>query len=165
MGDIYDIETYEPRKAVGHLMGRLRGEMLTAIDRELAADRRLGPLDVTSAQLIIIASLAISDGPKSASDLCKTIQYDAGAMTRMLDRLENKGMLRRVRSADDRRLVFLELTDAGKAAYPRMREISMTVLNRFLRGFTKAEVRQLESYLMRMLDNAQVPQVAEAEHA
>jgi DNA-binding MarR family transcriptional regulator len=156
LGDIYDIDSYEPRKAVGHLMGRLRAEMLAAIDRELAADKRLGPLEVTSAQLIIIASIAMSDGEgaKSASDLCKTISYDAGAMTRMIDRLESKGLLHRTRSPDDRRLVFLELTEAGKAAYPRLREISMTVLNRFLRGFTKAEARQLESFLSRMLENS-----------
>jgi len=36
-----------------------------------------------------------------------------------------------------------------------MREISMAVANRFLRGFTKTEARQLEGLLARMLENAQ----------
>ena len=84
----------------------------------------------------------------SASDLCKGISYDAGAMTRMLDRLENKGLIRRNRSAQDRRLMHLELTEEGHAAYPRMREISMAVANRFLRGFSKTEARQLETLLV-----------------
>src|SRR2546429_9634837 len=70
------------------------------------------------------------------------------------DRLESKGLIRRSRSAVDRRLMHLELTDEGRAAWPRMREISMTVANRFLRGFTKAEARQLEGFLTRMLENA-----------
>jgi len=48
----------------------------------------------------------------------------------------------------------LELTEEGRAAYPRMREISMMVANRFLRGFTKSEARQLEGFLLRMLENA-----------
>ena len=91
----------------------------------------------------------------SASDLCKGISYDAGAMTRMLDRLESKGLIRRNRSAQDRRLMHLELTEEGRAAYPRMREISMAVANRFLRGFSKTEARQLEGLLTRMLENAQ----------
>ena len=91
----------------------------------------------------------------SASDLCKGISYDAGAMTRMLDRLESKGLIRRNRSAHDRRLTHLELTEEGRGAYPRMREISLTVANRFLRGFTKSEARQLEGLLGRMLENAQ----------
>ena len=144
MGDIYDSTTYQPRKSVGYLLSRVRIEMLTALDRELSA-----------AQFIIISNLAGAEGPVSASDLCKGISYDAGAMTRMLDRLENKGLIRRHRSAHDRRLMHLELTEEGRAGYPRMREISLTVANRFLRGFTKRDARQLEGLLARMLENAQ----------
>jgi len=153
LSEIYDIETYEPRRGVGYLINRVKAEMLAVVDRELAADDQLGPLEVSSAQFVILATLS-SGGQKSASDLCKGISYDAGAMTRMIDRLEDKGLLQRTRSPEDRRLVYLELTDAGKAAFPRMREISLRVLNRFLRGFSKAEARQLEAYLLRMLENA-----------
>ena len=155
MGEIYDSATYQPRKSVGALLSRVRAEMLAAIDRELSADRRLAPLELSAAQYIIIASLAGPEEPKSASDLCKGISYDAGAMTRMLDRLESKGLIRRSRSEQDRRLMNLELTEEGRAAYPRMKEISLAVANRFLRGFTKTEARQLEGFLTRMLDNAQ----------
>jgi DNA-binding MarR family transcriptional regulator len=150
--DIYEAETYEPRKSVGHLLHRVRMEILSAMDRELAADAQLAALEVTAAQFIIIATLSMGT-VKSASDLCKGISYDAGAMTRMIDRLEEKGLLRRSRCPDDRRLVNLELTDQGNAALPRMREASVKVLNRFLKGFTKPEARQLEGFLQRMLDN------------
>ncbi|HEY0766413.1 MAG TPA: MarR family transcriptional regulator [Steroidobacteraceae bacterium] len=155
MGDIYDSSSYQPRKGVGSLLSRVRVEMLAALDRELEADRRLAPLELSAAQFIIIANLAVAEGPMSASDLCKGISYDAGAMTRMLDRLASKGLIRRNRSTHDRRLMHLELTDEGRAAYPRMREISLSVANRFLRGFTKSEARQLEGFLARMLENAQ----------
>jgi DNA-binding MarR family transcriptional regulator len=153
MGDIYDSATYEPRKGIGHLMHRVRTEILAAVDRELAADEQLAAMEVTSAQFIIIATLSMGIA-KSASDLCKGISYDAGAMTRMIDRLEEKGLIRRSRDPGDRRLVNLELTEKGSAALPRMRDVSMRVLNRFLQGFTKAEARQLETFLMRMLENA-----------
>jgi DNA-binding MarR family transcriptional regulator len=151
---VYDIETYQPRKGVGHLLNRVRTEMLAALDEALEADQSLAALDISSAQFIIIATLALADTPKSASDLCKGISYDAGAMTRMIDRLETKGLIRRKRCSDDRRMVYLELTEEGSRAYPRMREISMGVVNRFLRGFTQSEARQLEGYLTRMLENA-----------
>jgi DNA-binding MarR family transcriptional regulator len=49
----------------------------------------------------------------------------------------------------------LELTEEGRAAYPRMREISMSIANHFLHGFTKAEARALEGFLDRVLENAQ----------
>ena len=163
MGDIYDSATYQPRKSIGAMLGRVKAEMLAALDRELAADKRLAPLEMSAAQYIIIANLAGPQEPKSASDLCKGISYDAGAMTRMLDRLEAKGLIRRTRSAQDRRLMHLELTEEGRAAYPRMREMSMAVANRFLRGFTKTEARQLEAFLNRMLENGQdAPQRASA---
>jgi DNA-binding MarR family transcriptional regulator len=151
---VYDIETYQPRKGAGHLLNRVRGEMLAALDKELEADQSLAALDISSAQFMIIATLALADAPKSASDLCKGISYDAGAMTRMIDRLQTKGLIRRNRCSDDRRMVYLELTEEGSRAYPRMREISMGVVNRFLRGFTQTEARQLEGYLTRMLENA-----------
>ena len=154
MGDIYDSGTYQPLKGIGALLTRVKVEMLAAIDRELAADKRLAPLELSAAQWAIIANLAGPEGPKSAADLCKGISYDAGAMTRMLDRLEAKGLIRRSRSAQDRRLMNLELTEEGRAAYPRMREISLTVANSFLHGFSKSEARALEGFLHRMLENA-----------
>jgi DNA-binding MarR family transcriptional regulator len=152
--EIYESGAYEPRAGLGHLIGRVRAEMLSTLDRELAADEQLARWELTSAQLIIIASLAASSRTTSASDLCRSISYDAGAMTRMIDRLETKGLIRRVRCPDDRRLVYLELTEEGRAAYPRMREISRQALNGFLRGFTQAEAHQLEAFLYRMLENA-----------
>jgi len=128
--------------------------MLASLDTEFASDEQLGRLEVTAAQYIIIATLAGSTERRSASSLCKGISYDAGAMTRMIDRLESKGLIRRERCPNDRRLVYLELTEEGRAAYPRMREISRVVHNRFLQGMSRAEARELESLLLRVLDNA-----------
>ena len=154
MANVYEIETYQPRKGVGHLLSRVRAEMLAALDKALEADAELSALEISSAQFIVIAALALAESPKSASDLCKGISYDAGAMTRMIDRLESKGLIRRNRRSDDRRVVYVELTEEGSRAYPRMREVAMGVANRFLRGFSQPEVRQLEGYLTRMLENA-----------
>jgi DNA-binding MarR family transcriptional regulator len=156
VSEIYDTATFQPGRHIGALVSRVKVEMLVALDRELSQDKRLAPLEMSAAQYIVVANLVSGPGePKSAADLCKVISYDAGAMTRMLDRLEAKGLIRRTRSAQDRRLMNLELTEEGRSAYPRMREISMSIANRFLRGFTKAEARQLEGFLNRMLENAQ----------
>ncbi len=153
MADVYSLESYEPRNGLGNLIGRTRAQLLAVLDAELARDEYLGPLEVTSAQFMVIVNLAGREGATSASELCKGISYDAGAMTRMLDRLEVKGLVRRTRSPDDRRLVNLELTQAGKDAYPRMRQISMQVLNRSLRDFTPDEAKTLQTLLQRMGNN------------
>jgi DNA-binding MarR family transcriptional regulator len=154
LGEVYELESYQPRKGVGHLLSRVRTEMLSALDKALEADAELSAKEISAAQFIVIAALALADSARSASDLCKGLSYDAGAMTRMIDRLESKGLLRRNRRPDDRRVVYVELTEEGSRAYPRMREVSMGVANRFLRGFSVPEARQLEGFLSRMLENA-----------
>ena len=153
MVSIYDSETYEPCRSVAHLLGQVRAELLAALDRELTTDRYVADIGVTAAQFIVMTRLAATERRKSASDLCKEMSYDAGAMTRMIDRLESKGLIRRARCPQDRRLVYLEMTEQGRAAYPRLREISMAIQNRFLRGFSRADARQLEGLLGRMLEN------------
>jgi DNA-binding MarR family transcriptional regulator len=150
---IYDLETYQPANCVGQLLYRVKAAQMNALDEVLAKDRDLASLEISAAQYVVISVLAKSECVDSVAQLCKDLPYDAGAMTRMLDRLEAKGLISRRRCPNDRRLVKLELTDAGRAALPKMRECSVQVLNHFLRGFTQAEARQLESFLVRMLQN------------
>jgi len=147
MPPIYDIDTFRPSQGVGAFIGRARRTIIDAIDRELA------PLDISHAQWIVV--MLLGDGAAStAAELCKILIYDPGAMTRLLDRLERKGVLRRVRDGDDRRAVRLELTAEGNKLYPRILKALVQVFNRLLRGFRKSEVRQLEQLLNRMVANA-----------
>jgi DNA-binding MarR family transcriptional regulator len=145
-GNVYDVKTFQPGNSVGYLVNRVRAELLAAIDRELE------PFDVTSAQYIIMGHLVYSLAD-SASGLCKGIAYDPGAMTRMVDRLESKKLIRRIRCEDDRRAVKLELTDEGKALFPKMRVKVVEVLNHLMRDFSQSEARQLEGLLQRVLNN------------
>jgi len=153
MAAIYQTETYEPSKSVGHLINRLRGEIFSALDHEMETDPSVAALEVTAAQYLILTNLAKGENDSTAR-FCKQMSYDPGAMTRMLDRLEAKGLLKRGRCPDDRRLVNIELTEAGRAAIPKLRACSVNVLNRFLKGFTSDEVVMLERLLQRMVANA-----------
>jgi DNA-binding MarR family transcriptional regulator len=150
---IYEVETYQPASCVGQLLYRVRSAQMSALDQELAQDPDLAPLEISAAQYTIISVLA-KCGFDSAAQLCKDLSYDAGAMTRMIDRLEAKGLVNRRRCPEDRRLMKLELTEAGLAALPKLRACSVRVLNRFLQGFSVAEARQLEGFMVRMLQNA-----------
>lgn len=147
MQPIYAIETFRPSQGIGAYIGRARRTIVEAIDRKLA------PLDISHAQWIVV--MLLGDGAAStAAELCRILIYDPGAMTRLLDRLEKKGVLRRVRAKGDRRTVRLQLTAAGKRLYPRILEALVEVFNRLLRGFSKSEVCQLEELLRRIVANA-----------
>ena len=52
--DIYDSSSYQPGRGVGALLSRVKVEMLTALDRELAQDKRLAPLEMSAAQWAFI---------------------------------------------------------------------------------------------------------------
>jgi DNA-binding MarR family transcriptional regulator len=149
---IYEVETYQPASCVGQLIYRVRAAQMSALDQELAQDPDLAPLEISAAQYTIISVLA-KRGVDSGAQLCKDLSYDAGAMTRMIDRLEAKGLVNRRRCPEDRRLVKLELTEEGLAALPKLRACSVRVLNRLLLGFSLAEARQLEGFMVRMLQN------------
>jgi MarR family transcriptional regulator, multiple antibiotic resistance protein MarR len=127
-------------------INRVRIELIDALDRELSK------FDISAPQFIVLASVANKEAD-SASGLCKSISYDPGAMTRMIDRLEQKGLVRRVPNAEDRRATNLEITTAGRALYPQLIAAKEAVAAQFLRGFSRDEVRLLESFLNRMLDN------------
>jgi DNA-binding MarR family transcriptional regulator len=113
-----------------------------------ALDRELSKFDISAPQLIVLASVANNEAD-SASGLCKSISYDPGAMTRMIDRLEQKGLVRRVPNVEDRRATNLEITTAGKALYPQLvaaKERCRTVPSRFS-GTKRAYARKfLESH-------------------
>src|ERR1700687_5848464 len=136
-------ETVDMRDTLGYLIGKVRQEMIDVLDRELA------PLDLTAAQYIVIVALA-SDRAESPKDLCRSLQYDTGAMTRLLDRVESKGLIGRLADGGDRRCVRLELTAAGRELYPKLLKIIFELNNRARGCLTKAEADTLEKLLKKL---------------
>jgi len=145
---IYDLATYEPRNAVPGLIGRVRAAFLENLEE------RLAPLDLKAADYLVLVTLAAGTGD-TASSICSVLAHDPGAMTRKIDALEKRGLVRRVRSEEDRRAIKLELTPEGRKVYPKALAAAVAVANNFLEGFTKAEVRVIEALLKRVLENAE----------
>ncbi len=150
---IYDSESMGLRDNLGSLIYQARMVLIANIDQEFVEDPDLAALEVTSAQFAILAYL-LKHNVNSACELCHRLDYDRGAMSRMIDRLEAKGLIRRVALAHTRRGVALEVTAEGMAAFPKLEAGVARVLNRLLRGLSKAQVREAEQVLKRILANA-----------
>lgn len=132
--------------SVGHLMGRARASMLSSLDAELA------PFGLSGMQFAVLKHL--SEGTaRTAADLCRLMFHDTGAMTRILDRLEQKGLMRRERCREDRRVVFLRVAANGRALLPRLMVLATRVIDAHLAGFSAAEIEALKTYLGRMIEN------------
>jgi|SRR6267378_4114028 len=138
----------EAALSVGYLMGRARASLLTALDAQL---KRFG---LTGMQFAVLKHLA-EGVAHTAADLCRFMHYDTGSMTRILDRLEQKGLVRRERGREDRRLVLLRIAPGGRVLLPRLMAVAARVLVEHLAGFSAAEIEALKDYLGRMIDNGQ----------
>lgn len=113
-------------------------------------DLALKDLDITGQQMGILFSLkqGVATTP---FELSKLLGIDTGLMTRMLDKLETKGLLVRSRDAQDRRVVNLSLTAKGLETAEQIPEIAPHVLNARLRKFTKAEFAELDRLLRKFI--------------
>jgi len=145
--DFYQADAYQAGESVGYLMRRL----VQVITQDIG--KRLEPHGMTHAQWGPLFKLRRCK-EATVAELARELDMDPGAMTRLLDRLEAKGLCKRVRSAVDRRVVNVELTPDGEAASDKVPEALAAVMNDHLAGFSKSEWTALKGYLRRMLENA-----------
>jgi len=153
----YDAKTYDPEESVGYLMRRI----LSAVAQEIEAE--LGPSGLTNAQWLPLLMLSRGHAGTGA-ELARECELDAGATTRLLDRLEAKGLCQRERSSEDRRVVNLTLTRDGQQAAVVVPQVLSRVHNATLAGFSREEWESLKSMLRRMLENVQAMQASRQDH-
>ena len=136
---------------IGLLLGG--GSLLNKVARELGTvlDRRLARFDITAQQAALLLWSARQE--TSPSQLITLLGTDTAGMTRLLDRVEHKGLIRRRKHPDDRRSIVIELTEEGRALVPRLSPIFGRVSGQLLAGFSAEEVQQVTAMLQRMLEN------------
>jgi len=153
----YDASRYNAHESVGHRLFQLMNMLRRVVEVRMAEH---GLTDAQWKPLWMLKEGRATTAIELARETC----IDAGAITRMLDRLEAKGLVERVRSETDRRVVKLRLTPAGEAAAQSVPQVLAAVNNDFLRGFSENEWRQLLALVERMTANGQALQ-AETEAA
>jgi len=138
------------RYAIQESVGYLIRKVLISFDRRI--DARMQAYDLTAMQWkpLLMIKHGIAD---TAATIARESDTDTGAVTRMVDRLEAKGLLERRRSDEDRRVMHLDLTEAGEQITERIPYCLSQVLNEHLSDFSPEEFAQLKSLLRRMLVN------------
>ena len=120
---------------------------MRALEAELASQN----LDLSFTQFLILKKAHLL-GAVSATELARAVELNGGAMTRQLDQLERKGLLRRTPHQQDRRALRIELTDTGNAVWQNTASVcSQRVMNAAQGSLTSAEQAQLHDYLERVL--------------
>ncbi len=140
----YTPENFHLTQSIGFHLNKARNSLLVEMDSALR------PLDINGQQMGIL--LALTRGMAGTPfEISKLLGIDSGLMTRMLDRLEEKGLLERSRSIDDRRVVNLTLTSKGRLISAEIPSIAPEVLNERLKEFTPEEFEEFRRLLQKFV--------------
>jgi DNA-binding MarR family transcriptional regulator len=147
LADMPAVETVDP-------LAEGISDRISVINRHLMlqAKRTLDGHGITWRDWQVLTNLLLGgETPRSPGELASTLMVTTGAMTNVLDRLEEAGLIRRVRNPADRRSVLLEATDAGVALWhTAVNELGGQEAGN-VSVLTTAEQRQLNTLLRKLL--------------
>lgn len=144
----YSVQNYTMRRSVGYLIKRCFALLQEALEPGLAQH------NLTYVQFSVLMSLR-ENVALNSRDICSLLGHDSGALTRVLDQLEQRGLLERQRSTADRRAVELRLTAAGQVAVAALVPMVVDILNHELGGFGHGEIDELLRLLNKLIDALQ----------
>lgn len=130
------------------LVGRLRTEFVAELESELTQRG----VDLNFMQFLALKLLG-DKSPRAPGELARALHYNPGAMTRLLDKLEKHGYLRRVPDPGDRRALHLELTTSGRSIRKQVIECSSAAAERVFDCISEREKDKLHDVLSRVLEH------------
>ncbi|HKD46162.1 MAG TPA: MarR family transcriptional regulator [Rhizomicrobium sp.] len=147
MPPFYRATQYGMKNSVGYLIRRSTNLILPQMESLFAEE------SLTFSQWTVL--MALRDwGQSTAAELARNICHDAGSLTRILDELEERGLVTRARSETDRRVVALTLTTKGLAMVETLLPRVVEFWNGLLDDFSHLEIKSLVKLLSRLVDAA-----------
>lgn len=116
-------------------------------------------LGLTATQLFVMRYLSLTSEAKS-SDIARTAGLSPGAITQVCDELVRLGFVERVRSNEDRRVVYVCLTESGQAELQKFLAQRTMRLKELMDKLGESDAREL----MRLLDRLVEVLETEAPH-
>ena len=112
-------------------------------------EHRLAARGLTGTQLGVLEAL-LHKGPLTHRELGRKVLTSAGNMTDVVDKLEARGLVRRVRGTEDRRQVRVELTDPGRSMIERVFPPHAADIAWAMSGLDGGELHELGELLRRL---------------
>jgi len=117
-----------------------------------AFGRRLESKGITRIQWIALYHLGLSDGI-SQRELAQSMNIKDASATRLLDRMERDGFVRREKNPQDRRITLAILTKKGKEMREKLLPEGEKFSNTLLNGITEEELQVFDAVLNKMVNN------------
>ncbi|MGN1372471.1 MAG: MarR family winged helix-turn-helix transcriptional regulator [Candidatus Coproplasma sp.] len=116
-------------------------------------DKVLSPIGITGAQVKYLLGVAGDEGI-SQDMLARKMMINKSNVARQLSALEESGYIKRVQSAEDKRVMLVYTTDKAKAIVPELRKENGRWRDIVCEGLTKEEIDQLAYLLDKLIANA-----------
>ncbi|WP_341317553.1 MarR family transcriptional regulator [Paraburkholderia sp. IMGN_8] len=134
---------------VAYLISRTRATMWNMVTQQTLAVAGVTSMQATT--LVMVNSGRCLTG----TDLAREFAISASAVTRLIDRLERRGLLKRIRSEKDRRFSRVALTDEGQVLAQKIPTIFAEVFDSILTVLSEEEVGFLKGLLRRIILRSQ----------
>ncbi len=108
--------------------------------------------DLLPSATVLLLHIGEDDG-QTLSELAQKCGLENSTLTPLVDALERKNLLHRVRNPQDRRVIHLHLTVHGQELEPRIRVLWRSVQDAALTGITDEELAALHRIMGRIADN------------
>ncbi|GGM75968.1 hypothetical protein GCM10007108_12390 [Thermogymnomonas acidicola] len=93
------------------------------------------------------------EGECNMAYLAEMLHVSQGWMTGLIDKLEERGLVRRVRGDEDRRVIKIAITDLGRQTFEKARETHMRFVEKSLKSFSKEELREFYRLIEKLSEN------------
>ena len=124
-------------------------QMKRRMDAEWA---KRGDFPINAMQARILVRI-FEDGPQKASTLAEQLYLTAGAITGIADKLIQLEYVERVRDLEDRRVVYLVLTDKGRGLLEKLKVQRAEISDMMFSGLSQEEIRELTRLFNRIIAN------------
>jgi DNA-binding MarR family transcriptional regulator len=126
-------------------------ELFARFHRVLHSHFMSSTLGLTASQVFILRFLATCPQAK-ASDIAKAAGLSPGAVTQVCDELVRMGYVERSRSTDDRRVVYITITDSGRAKIDEIRKLRIQQADSILRQLGQRDADEFVRIVQRIVE-------------
>ena len=114
-------------------------------------DERLRPLGLSCAMWAVIRRLANGPAAQTQRELAEAVGIEGPTLVRLLDRLEQSGIARRVPDADDRRIKRVELSEQARPSWDASLRAGLELSHELTRGIAASDLETTRQVLLTML--------------
>ncbi|BBH21428.1 hypothetical protein Back11_27730 [Paenibacillus baekrokdamisoli] len=140
-----DVQRQQDFAQLEHTFAQVKRRM----DAEWAREKDIG---INAMQARILVRL-FEEGPQKASAIAEKLQITAGAITGIADKLIDLQYLERERDVEDRRVVYLVLTDIGQKLVERLKVKRTAIMEMMFTGLSSDDIRELTRLFNQVISN------------